>query len=249
MVAVDEMGSVIDTIYEYAEAQGLKIDTVIQEGGAGQIEINLMHGDPLNLADQVFYFKRTIREAAFKHKIFATFMAKPMRDQPGSAMHIHQSVIDTKTGLNIFTGPNGCETEAFYNFIGGSQKYLMSTIPFLAPYVNSYRRFATQESSPNTLEWSYDNRSTGIRIPNSKPTDRRVENRIAGSDTNPYLSIAASLACGYLGIVNKIKPRDPARGEVTESENNLPVSLSRALDLLDEAKEVQDVLGLGPWTY
>ena len=245
MVAVDEMGSVIDTIYEYAEAQGLKIDTVIQEGGAGQIEINLIHGDPLNLADQVFYFKRTIREAAFKHKIFATFMAKPMRDQPGSAMHIHQSVIDTKTGLNIFTGPNGCETEAFYNFIGGSQKYLMSTIPFLAPYVNSYRRFATQESSPNTLEWAYDNRSTGIRIPNSKPDARRVENRIAGSDTNPYLSIAASLACGYLGIVNKIKPRDPARGEVTESENNLPVSLSRALDLLDETKEVQDVLGRG----
>ena len=102
MVAVDEFGDVIDTIYDYTEAQGLEIGTIIQEGGAGQIEINLMHGDPLSLADQVFYFKRTIREAALKHGVFATFMAKPMRDQPGSAMHIHQSIVDIKTNKNLF---------------------------------------------------------------------------------------------------------------------------------------------------
>ena len=79
MVAVDEFGDVIDTIYDYTEAQGLEIDTIIQEGGAGQIEINLMHGDPLALADQVFYFKRTIREAALKHGVFATRQAGKRR--------------------------------------------------------------------------------------------------------------------------------------------------------------------------
>ena len=107
MTAVDEYGPVIDTIYDFAEAQGLQIDTLIQEGGAGQIEINLQHGDPLWLADQVFFFKRTIREAALKNGIFATFMAKPIRDEPGSAMHLHQSIVDKSTGKNIFSDSDG----------------------------------------------------------------------------------------------------------------------------------------------
>ena len=107
MSAVDEYGKVIDDIYEFSEAQGFEIDTIIQEGGAGQVEINLLHGDPVKLADQVFFFKRTIREAALRNNCFATFMAKPMQDEPGSAMHIHQSVIDVKSGRNVFTDESG----------------------------------------------------------------------------------------------------------------------------------------------
>ena len=115
MSAVDEYGKVIDDIYDFAEAQGFEIDTIIQEGGAGQVEINLLHGDPIKLADQVFFFKRTIREAALRNNCFATFMAKPMQDEPGSAMHIHQSVVDAKTGQNIFTDEKGAPTKAFYS--------------------------------------------------------------------------------------------------------------------------------------
>lgn len=244
MVAVDEYGEVIDEIYDFAEAQGLSIDTVIQEGGAGQIEINLLHGDPLQLADQVFYFKRAIREAALKNGVFATFMAKPMRDEPGSAMHIHQSVIDMETGCNIFSNEDGSETEAFYNFIGGSQKYLLSAVPLLAPYVNSYRRFSAEGmSAPSNLEWASDNRTTGLRIPTSGPAARRVENRVIGIDCNPYLAIAASLACGYLGMVNATAHRPAAEHEVWESEVNLPIGLATALDLFDEGDELRAVLG------
>lgn len=244
MAAVDEYSAVIDTIYDYAEAQGLKIETIIQEGGAGQIEINLSHGDPLDLADQVFYFKRTIREAAHKHGIFATFMAKPMRDEPGSAMHLHQSVIDIATGQNIFSNEDGSETEDFTHFIGGSQKHLMQVIPLLAPYVNSYRRITVEgQSAPANLEWAADNRTTGLRIPYSPPAARRVENRVSGMDCNPYLAIAASLACGYLGMINKVKPREPAQKEVWECEFPLPSSLSSALNLLDEAEEIKQLLG------
>ncbi|WP_116131957.1 glutamine synthetase family protein [Tropicimonas sp. IMCC34043] len=244
MVAVDEYGVVIDLIYDYAEAQGLEIDTVIQEGGAGQIEINLMHDDPLKQADHVFYFKRTIREAALKNGVFASFMAKPMRDEPGSAMHLHQSVVDIATGQNIFTDAEGGETDAFFHFIGGSQKYLMSVLPLLAPYVNSFRRFsAAGMSAPTNLEWGSDNRTTGLRIPNSPPVARRVENRVIGIDCNPYLAIAASLASGYLGMVNAISPRPIALHEVFESETNLPYSLSAALALFDEDNEVREVLG------
>ncbi len=243
MVAVDDYGAVIDTIYDYAEAQGLGIDTLIQEGGAGQIEINLMHGDPVDLADQVFYFKRTIKEAALKHGAYATFMAKPMRDEPGSAMHIHQSVVDKKTGENIFSDKDGEPTEAFTHFIGGSQKHLMEAVPLLAPYVNSFRRFAAQMSAPTNLEWAADNRTTGLRIPVSDAAARRVENRVTGSDTNPYLSIAASLAAGYLGIVNKVKPRREAKGEVWTSKNDLPRSLTMSLDGFEKAADLHKVLG------
>ncbi len=96
MSAVDEYGPVIDDIYDFAEAQGFEIDGILQEGGAGQIEMNLRHGDPVLLADEIFYFKRLIREAALRHDCFATFMAKPIQDEPGSAMHIHHSVVESR---------------------------------------------------------------------------------------------------------------------------------------------------------
>ncbi|NBX42886.1 MAG: glutamine synthetase, partial [Rhodobacteraceae bacterium] len=98
MSAVDEYGPVIDDIYDFAEAMGLEIDGILQEGGAGQIELNLRHGDPVRLADEIFYFKRMIREAALRHNCYATFMAKPIEGEPGSAMHIHHSVVDMATG-------------------------------------------------------------------------------------------------------------------------------------------------------
>jgi glutamine synthetase len=99
-------------MYEYSERQGLEIDTLIHESGVAQMEINLRHGNPLELADQVFMFKRTIREVALEHEIYATFMAKPMASEPGSAMHIHQSIVD-KDGQNLFSDPKtGEETAA-----------------------------------------------------------------------------------------------------------------------------------------
>lgn len=243
MSAVDEYGPVIDDIYDFAEAQGLEIDTIIQEGGAGQIEINLKHGHPIKLADEVFYFKRLIKEAALRQNCFATFMAKPMADQPGSAMHIHHSVLDIKTGKNVFIDENDETTPLFDGFIAGLQTYLPAAMPFLAPYVNSYRRYVAQYSAPINLQWDYDNRTTGIRVPTSSPSARRVENRIAGMDCNPYLGIAASLACGYLGMKNALKPTAKNSGEAYESAHDIPQSLMTALNLLAECHELQEVMG------
>jgi len=244
MTAVDEYGPVIDTIYDFAEAQGLRIDTVIQEGGAGQIEINLMHGDPLNLADQVFYFKRTIREAALKNGVFATFMAKPIRDEPGSAMHVHQSIVDIETGQNIFSNEDGSASDLFRHFIGGSQRYIQDVVPLLAPYVNSYRRITVDgQSAPANLEWAQDNRTTGLRVPHSGPAARRLENRVIGMDCNPYIAIAASLACGYLGMINKVEPRPEATTEVWEADEPLPHSLAVALQNFETAEEIRETLG------
>jgi glutamine synthetase len=243
MTAVDEFGPVIDDIYDFAEAQGFEIDGITQEGGAGQLEINLLHGDPVSLADQVFYFKRMIREAALRHDCFATFMAKPIADEPGSAMHIHHSLLDMETGENMFAGPQGGDTDAFFNFLGGLQKYLPASIAVMAPYVNSYRRYVRDHAAPINLAWGRDNRTTGIRIPIASPKNRRIENRIAGMDCNPYLGIAASLACGYLGLKNECWPSKQFRGDAYEGEGDVPQVLGDALDLFDEAKELHEVLG------
>ncbi len=242
MSAVDEFGSIIDDIYDFAEAQGFSIDTIIQEGGAGQIEINLSHGDPLVLADQVFYFKRLIREAALKHKCYATFMAKPMQDQPGSAMHIHHSVVDSKTGKNIFINKSGNETKEFRHFIAGLQNHLPSAIAMIAPYVNSYRRYVPDHSAPVNLEWGRDNRTTGLRVPIAPPEAHRIENRLAGMDCNPYLGIAASLACGLIGLDEAKAPRDELRGNAYINSDKLPSSLREALLKFEEAESLAKVL-------
>ncbi len=243
MTAVDEFGPVIDDIYDFAEHQGFEIDGITQEGGAGQLEINLRHGDPVKLADEVFYFKRLIREAALRHNCFATFMAKPIEDEPGSAMHIHHSIIDIETGDNIFSGPQGGETDAFYHFIAGLQTHMPAGLAVMAPYVNSYRRYVKDHAAPINLEWARDNRTTGIRVPLSGPEARRIENRIAGMDCNPYLGIALSLACGYLGLTQQERPRRQFYGDAYEGEGDIPQVMGNALDLFDEATELHKVLG------
>lgn len=242
MSAVDEFGPVIDDIYDFAEAQGFEIDGITQEGGAGQLEINLRHGDPVKLADEIFYFKRLIREAALRHDCFATFMAKPIEGEPGSAMHIHHSIVDIETGKNLFSGPRGAETDAFFHFIAGLQNHLPSVIALLAPYVNSYRRYVRDHAAPINLEWGRDNRTTGIRVPISDARSRRVENRLAGMDCNPYLGIAASLACGYLGLMDQKKPSKEFKGDAYDGSDSMPRGLHGALDLFNEAKEIQKIL-------
>lgn len=243
MSAVDEYGKVIDEIYDFAEAQGFEIDGILQEGGAGQIEINLSHGDAIELADQIFFFKRMIREAALRHNCFATFMAKPIEGEPGSAMHIHHSVVDIATGKNIFSDKKGGETEQFLHFIAGMQNYLPAAVALLAPYVNSYRRYVPDFAAPINLEWGRDNRTTGLRIPISKPAARRVENRLAGMDCNPYLGFAASLACGYLGLKEGKLPRAECTGDAYSAESDLPYNLGDALDLFADCAPMRDVLG------
>lgn len=243
IAGVNEFDELIDDIYHFSENQGLEIDTLIHEEGAGQLEINLRHGDPIELADQVFMFKRTIREAALKHDIYATFMAKPIQGQPGSAMHIHQSIIDKATGKNIFSAPDGSETEAFFHFIGGMQKHVPNALAMFAPYVNSYRRLTQAASAPVNNKWGYDNRTTAFRVPRSDPAARRVENRIPSSDANPYLALAASLACGLIGMNNKIKAEPPVLTTANEDEIDLPRGLLEAVDLLEADDELCAMLG------
>ncbi len=241
--AVNEFEELFDDVYEFSEEQGLEIDTLAHEDGTAQMEINLRHGDPVELADQVFLFKRTIREAALRHKMYATFMAKPIATEPGSAMHIHHSVIDMASGRNIFSDPSGELSREFLCYVGGLQAFLPRVICMQAPYVNSYRRFLPSSTAPINVNWGYDNRTVGLRVPLADPSNRRVENRVPSSDANPYLAIAASLACGYLGLVNEMEPDRPIEGVSGDPNYAFPRSILDAVRLLQDTPELVEIFG------
>ena len=241
--AVNEFDPLFEDIYDYCDLMNLDVDTLIHEIGAGQMEINFQHGDPLGLADKVFYFKRTLREAALKHDMYATFMAKPMAGEPGSAMHVHQSVVDARTGRNIFSDADGNASKLFRQYIGGLQRYMPSAMAIIAPYVNSYRRIVRHTAAPINLQWGIDNRTVGFRVPVSGAQDRRIENRIIGADANPYLALAVTLACGYLGIVDALEPTSIVEGSAYKMAVELPQGLPEALNLLRNETRLREVLG------
>jgi len=241
--AVNDFDPFFMELSSFCEAHRLGVETLIHEAGAGQMEINFSHGDPMDLADRVFLFKRTVRETALRHGIFATFMAKPMEMEPGSAMHIHQSIVDVHTGRNIFTAADGGETALFKHCIAGMQKYVPLVMPMLAPYVNSYRRLSRLMSAPINVQWGYDNRTCGIRVPNSGPQDRRIENRVPGVDVNPYLAMAATLACGYLGMVEQLEPSAPMAGSAWQHEHDLPHHLEDAIERMRGCQAMSELLG------
>ncbi len=232
----------INDVYAYCEEQGIRIDTLSQEMGPAQFEINFLHGNAIDNADQVFLFKRTVREAAIEHKMHATFLAKPMSEEAGSALHVHQSIVD-KQGSNIFSNPDGSASEFFYSYLGGLQRYMPEAMLLFAPYVNSYRRFLNPDSSPVNLAWAVDNRTVGLRVPDSGPEARRIENRLAGADVNPYLVIAATLACGYLGMVEGIEPTAAIEGSAYGKDFELHRHIYSSIDALRDSNAMRSILG------
>ncbi|MDH1008870.1 glutamine synthetase family protein [Pseudomonas nicosulfuronedens] len=242
--AANEFDPLFEDMYDWCELQGLDLDTLIHEEGTAQMEINFRHGDALDLADQIVVFKRTMREAALKHNVAATFMAKPMTGEPGSAMHLHQSIVDLKTGKNIFSNADGSMSELFLHHIGGLQKLIPEALPLFAPNVNSFRRFLPDTSAPVNVEWGEENRTVGLRVPDSTPDNRRVENRLAGADANPYLALAASLLCGYIGMVEGFKPSAQVKGRGYERRNlRLPLTIEAALECMEGSKTLEKYLG------
>jgi glutamine synthetase len=241
--AVNEFDPLFEDVYAYCEAQEIDVDALIHEAGAAQMEINFNHGDALELADQAFLFKRTVRQAALRHKVYATFMAKPMQSEPGSAMHIHQSIVDRESGRNLFADAASNDTPLFRSYIAGLQKYLPAAMPLLAPNVNSYRRLLPDSDAPTSVHWGVDNRTVGLRVPVTEAEGRRVENRVPGADANPYLVIAASLACGYLGMVEELKPSEPVQGSGYKLPSTLPRHLPDALTQLGACAALKEVLG------
>jgi glutamine synthetase len=231
-------------VYRCMAALGLPRDTFMHEMGVSQFEINLLHGDPLLLADQTFLFKHLLKEVALKNGLNVVCMAKPLAHTPGSSMHIHQSVVEQGSGQNIFSAADGQATPAFYQFIAGQQAAMADFTLLFAPHVNSYQRLCHPYASPNNACWSEDNRAAGLRIPASAPVARRVENRLPGADANPYLAIAASLAAGLYGIEQRLQPSAPIQGEFeVPDELALPCTMHAAIERLTRSSLALELFG------
>ncbi len=240
--ALNEYVMFTDLLYNYCERSNLDVDTFLHEGGSAQLEVNFLHGSALDLADQIFLFKRTARQAALNQGMYLTFMAKPHINQPGSSMHLHQSLVD-KHGQNIFSDPKKKYSEKFFHFIGGLQKYLPEASIIMYPNVNSYRRIRPDLDTPINVSWGFDNRTVGLRVPIAEPKATRVENRLPGSDVNPYLSFAVSLLAGFVGMEEKIACSKESSELSEQVDRTIPYHLYEALQIFEESKMLKKNLG------
>ena len=241
--SINEYEDLIDAIYEHSDIAGLAVDTMIHESGTAQLEINFLHGEPVALSDQVMMFKRIVRQVALSHGMYATFMAKPMETQPGSAMHLHISVVAEGDGGNLFAAADGTDSVMFRHFVGGLQTYLPEIAPLFAPNVNSFRRMRPSHSAPINVQWGADNRSCGLRVPIADAANRRIENRLPGADANPYLAMAAALVSGWLGVTGEVEPMAQVRGNAYEHARTLPRTLDEALERFRACEPVRGLLG------
>ncbi len=239
---LNEMAPFWDEFRNALVTLGVQADTWIHEVGPTQYEINLMHGNAVAVADQAFLFKYAAKEIALKHGLNAVFMAKPIAGAPGSSMHIHQSVLDA-SGRNIFSLDDCAEAPCFRHYIAGLQSYGPDLMLVYAPTVNSFRRYVSGSQAPVNLQWGYDNRTTGLRVPASIAAARRVENRIAGADANPYLAIAASLAAGLVGMDDQLSASEPISGNGYHHPHTLPRSFVSAQEQMEASESARRLLG------
>jgi glutamine synthetase len=219
------------------KAAGMVVESSKGEAWAGQHEINFRFQDALRAADDHAVYKTGIKEIAFRRGCSVTFMAKPHHDWVGSSCHIHSSL--WRGDENAFAG----ESELFRHYLAGQIACLADLAIFVAPTVNSYKRFAAGSWAPTTLAWGYDNRTCGFRVV-GHGSSVRPETRIPGADANPYLAFAALLAAGLYGIEQKLE-LDPAfEGNAYESDvERFPHGLRDAIERLEASAVARRLLG------
>jgi glutamine synthetase len=212
------------------QAAGVPIEFSKGEAWYGQHEVNARYADAVTSADRHTIYKNGVKEIAFLNGISASFMAKPSEKDIGSSCHIHSSLVDGD-GKSAFVDGHE-ETDVFRHYLGGLRKHIRELALFIAPSVNSYKRYAAESWAPTSVAWARDNRTAGFRIVGHGPS-HRVECRIPGADVNPYLGYAALLAAGLDGIENELDPGPELKGnayEAAEAEP-FPSSLNEALGL------------------
>jgi glutamine synthetase len=218
-------------------AAGIRVETSKGEAWPGQHEINFRYADAVTMADNHVVYKNGAKEIAHLNGCSITFMAKPDHTWIGSSCHIHSSLWGD--GRNVFEG----ESDVFKQYLAGQIAALKELAIFLAPTINSYKRFAAGSWAPTTLAWGHDNRTCGFRIVGHGQA-LRTETRIPGGDVNPYLAFAALLAAGLHGIENELELPPPLEGNAYESDaERFPHSLREAIAALEEGTIARQALG------
>ncbi|WP_299190902.1 glutamine synthetase family protein [uncultured Litoreibacter sp.] len=235
---LDSFDSFFSDLYDACEVMGIPAQTSISEGGVGQFEVNLTHQDAMRAADDAWLFKHMAKGLARKHGHIASFMAKPYADDAGNGLHVHFSVVDA-SGTNIFDdGGSGGTAILKHAVAGGLQAMKASTLIF-APHANSYTRLVKGSHAPTAICWGYENRTASIRIPGGPPQARRIEHRVAGGDTNPYLMLAAILGAAMNGIEDAAAPPTAIKGNAYAQDlPQLAGDWASAIDLFAASKDV-----------
>ncbi|SOB92498.1 glutamine synthetase family protein [Rhodobacter maris] len=236
---------VMRDIRNHLYAAGIPIECSKGEAEAGQEEVNAKYSDALDTADMHTLIKLGVKEIAQSHGASATFMAKYDHRKAGSSSHIHQSL--WKDGANVFYDPKAEHgmSAIMRHFLAGQLAFSRELSYFLAPYVNSYKRFCVGMFAPTKAVWSLDNRTAGYRICGENTKSVRVECRIGGADLNPYLACAALLAAGLEGIEQMLEPGDPVSGDLYQAQTapEVPRSLIEAAEALKDSAFLTRVLG------
>ncbi len=219
------------------EGAGIPVETSKGEAWPGQHEINFRYDDALTMADNHVVYKNGAKEMAHQNGCSITFMAKPDHTWIGSSCHIHSSL--WQGDRSAFEG----ETDVFKQWLAGQIACFKELAIFLAPTINSYKRFAAGSWAPTTLAWGHDNRTCGFRIV-GHGSALRTETRIPGGDVNPYLAFAALIAAGLYGIENELELPPALEGNAYESDaERFPHSLREAISALEQGTMARQALG------
>ena len=228
---------VIRQIRNGMHAAGLRVEASKGEAWPGQHEINFHYSDALTTADNHTIYKTGAKEIANQNGCSITFMAKPDHRGVGSSCHIHSSLF--RGGENLFAG----ESPMFKHYLAGQVACLQDLAVFVAPNVNSYKRYASESWAPTSIAWGHDNRTCGFRVV-GQDSSVRVETRIPGADTNPYLAFAALLAAGLYGIENELELPPPLEGNAYVSDApRFPSTLREAIERLEKSAMAREALG------
>ena len=204
-------------LYKACSIMGIPAETATSESGVGQFEMTLTHGAAISAADNSWLFKMLVKGLAHKHKMIATFMAKPFPDDAGTGMHMHFSVLD-RDGSNLFDDGTGKGSDTMRHAVAGCLASMADATLIFAPHENSYRRLVSGAHAPTGICWGYENRTVAVRIPDGPGGARRIEHRVAGGDINPYLLFAAVLGGAMLGIEDAAEPPQPIDSNAYERD-------------------------------
>jgi glutamine synthetase len=237
--------SLIYQILRGMSAVGVDIITSNAEYGPGQMEINFSPALGIQAADDAFTFKNGVKEIAQRNGYMASFMTKPYTDQSANGCHFHHSLLDAKSGRNLFDSPNGLLTDVCRWWLGGQISHAATLCAFAAPTVNCGKRYKLYSFAPTNATWGVENRTTGFRMKNLGSRSAHIENRLPCGSSNPYLVMAAVLAAGLDGVKNKIEPPAETQGIAYGLKDvlDLPTRLEQSLDALEADTILRAALG------
>jgi len=233
-------------IYDFLAEFDIPLEAMHTETGPGVYEAAIVYDKIMQAADKAVLFKESVKEIAYRHNIIASFMAKWKKDLPGCSGHIHQSLWDKEGTVNYFSPEMIKKSSVFENYLAGQLFCLPEILPMYAPTVNSYKRLTTGSWAPTTVSWGKENRTTAIRYIESGNSGSRLEIRVPGSDSNPYLAMAASLASGLYGIKHKLSLNIPeTKGSAYDSKEiiHLASDLSTSTEKMKHSLIAKELFG------